>query len=197
MGVSGADFTALVGAASSPWALKPILGFVNEALPIYGYKSRFCEWYRRADVRWGEPLSLFRYTVRSIPTYNPSTHASIQSTRLHRSQLYRTTHHTDVIFLGVVATIAYALLALSSGDGSTPEIVSFLFFLASLQISWTDLMVEGVCESSPPHITPVVVALSLHFEVIDPTTTTTTTTTHTHPYLRRHGQDGTTPSLRP
>ena len=45
MGVSGADFTALVGAASSPWALKPILGFVNEALPIYGYKSRFCELY--------------------------------------------------------------------------------------------------------------------------------------------------------
>ena len=43
-----------------------------------------------------------------------------------------------------MATLAYVFLAMSSGDGSTPEVVSFLFFIASLQISWTDLMVEGV-----------------------------------------------------
>lgn len=42
MAIPSARFTALSAACTSPWSLKPLLGFANDALPLLGFRLR---WY--------------------------------------------------------------------------------------------------------------------------------------------------------
>lgn len=93
MNIDSASFTALVGAATSPWSLKPLLGLLNDSFPIYGYKGRYY-----------------------------------------------------LVLIALLGTISYISLAVigEAWPNPVPGIICLLFFFAVLQISWSDLMIEGV-----------------------------------------------------
>lgn len=40
LGLSPAEVAALTGIASAPWTVKPLLGFISDGLPIFGYRRR-------------------------------------------------------------------------------------------------------------------------------------------------------------
>jgi len=41
LGISPAESAAILGAASLPWAIKPLYGFLSDSLPILGYRRRY------------------------------------------------------------------------------------------------------------------------------------------------------------
>ena len=87
LGLTPAEVAALTGIATAPWTIKPLLGFVSDGFPIFGYRRRpylvlsgllgAASWLAMATVVNTGATAIAAITLSSLAVVASSPHTSV------------------------------------------------------------------------------------------------------------------------